>query len=71
MSKAAQTSARSGATCTVELATAEALSFAQTARALMHREGAKVPPGVRELMERVAKQMISSARIAMVQGGGR
>ena len=55
-------------TCTVEIATAEAMAVAQTIRALMHREGAKVPPGVRELMERVAKQMISGARVAMTGG---
>lgn len=58
-------------TCTVDIATAEAIAVAQTIRALMYRDGAKVPAGVRELCERVAKQMISSARVAMAQGGGR
>lgn len=57
---------QSGRTCDVKLDVADALGVGHSMRSLV-RSG-RIPAGVAEVFERVAKQLISSARIEVIGG---
>lgn len=61
-----QTTITSGKTCAPLLAVEDALGVGHSLRTLV-RAG-RIPAGVADVYERVAKQMIASARLAVVEG---
>jgi hypothetical protein len=54
---------QSGIVATVDLDVVDALAVGQSIRTLIRAK--KLPPGTAEIYERVANQMLSSARIAI------
>lgn len=68
MSAGVQASVRieSGRTCSVQLTVEDALGVGHSLRTLV-RSG-RIPPGTADTYERVAKQILASARLAIVEG---
>lgn len=63
---ARQLTIQSGKTCAPLLTVEDALGVGHSIRALLRTH--KLPPGTHEAYERVAHQILSAARIAVVEG---
>jgi hypothetical protein len=63
---ARQLTLQSGRTCRVDLAVEDALGVGHSLRTLV-RSG-RIPAGCADVYERVAKQILASARLAVVEG---
>jgi hypothetical protein len=59
----------SGLVADLKLDAVDALSVGQSIRTLIRAR--KLPPGTAEIYERVARQMIAAARIALAIGGAK